>query len=195
MQRLYVDEQPECPHLRWAPASVAERLVPVRSERVSHRFYSVSSQIRTERRDYPRILERTHKGNADVTDWMGWSLGCFGRAIESRDHPGGGAHQGNVLAKGRGVSLNDRQRRVLNGPLDGFSGNLTNLQVGEAHQVLTPEFGGWYGVSPGQGVYARRVFPLHSVFGRRWWGVSGLGDGGFVPGAGVDSDSGEGPGL
>ena len=30
----------------------------------------------------------------------------------------------------------------------------------------------------------------------RWFGpVLGLGDGGFVPGAGVDSDSGEGPGL
>ena len=28
-----------------------------------------------------------------------------------------------------------------------------------------PEFGGVFGVLPGQGAYAWRVFPLHSVFG------------------------------
>ena len=37
----------------------------------------------------------------------------------------------------------------------------------------------------------RGCFHYIRVFGP----VSGLGDGGFVPGAGVDSDSGEGPGL
>ena len=54
-----------------------------------------------------------------------------------------------------------------------------------------PEFGGWFCVLPGQGVYAKKVFPLHSVFEPVWW----LGDGGFVPGAGVDSDGGECPCL
>ena len=31
--------------------------------------------------------------------------------------------------------------------------------------ALRPEFGGVFGVLPGQGAYAWRVFPLHSVFG------------------------------
>ena len=35
------------------------------------------------------------------------------------------------------------------------------------------------------------MFPLHLGV----WTLLGLGDGGFVPGAGVDSDSGEDPGL
>ena len=57
---------------------------------------------------------------------------------------------------------------------------------------IRPEFGGWFCVLPGQGGCAGRVFPLHLVVeGSGWW----LGDGGFVPGAGVDSDGGECLGL
>ena len=29
---------------------------------------------------------------------------------------------------------------------------------------IRPEFGGWFCVLPGQGAYAKRVFPLHSGF-------------------------------
>ncbi len=97
-----------------------------RSERSSQRFYSMSSQIRAERNDYYRILERTQKGTTDVTDWMGWFLGCLGRAID-----GAATTLEAVLTKASfwkniaAVPLNDRQRRVLNRLLDGFEGKLT----------------------------------------------------------------------
>ncbi|MEK6200532.1 MAG: hypothetical protein N2B60_09930 [Psychrobacter sp.] len=38
------------------------------------RFYSVSAQILKHRNDYYKILERTQKGNADVTEWLIWFL-------------------------------------------------------------------------------------------------------------------------
>ena len=41
-----------------------------RSERSSQRFYSMSAQIRRERKDHYEILERTQKGTLDVTPWM-----------------------------------------------------------------------------------------------------------------------------
>lgn len=49
-----------------------------RSEDSSQRFYSMSSQIRAERRGYYRILERTQKGTTDISGWMGWFLACLG---------------------------------------------------------------------------------------------------------------------
>ena len=97
-----------------------------RSEGSSQRFYSMSSQIRAERNAYYEVLERTQRGSTDVTEWMDWFLACLGRSIDSA-----GTALAGVLAKARfreraaGLSLNDRQRLVLNRLLDGFDGKLT----------------------------------------------------------------------
>jgi Fic family protein len=97
-----------------------------RSENTPQRFYSMSTQIRQERNAYYDILERTQKGTMDVTPWMLWFLDCLGRAID-------GAQQtlSGVLEKARfwerikDITLNDRQRFVVNRLLDGFEGKLT----------------------------------------------------------------------
>jgi Fic family protein len=97
-----------------------------RSENSPQRFYSMSAQIRQERRAYYGILEATQKGTLDITPWMEWFLGCLGRAID-----GAQTTLGAVLLKARfweasaGVSMNERQRLVLNRLLDGFEGKLT----------------------------------------------------------------------
>lgn len=97
-----------------------------RAEGDSQRFYSMSAQIRKERAAYYEVLEQTQKGGMDVTVWMLWFLGCLERAI--------GAAQGTVAAvlekarfweDLRNVSLNARQRLMLNRLLDGFAGKLT----------------------------------------------------------------------
>ncbi len=100
-----------------------------RSEGSSQRFYSMSSQIRVERKDYYDVLERTQKGKMDVTLWMEWFLGCLGRAID-----GAQTSLAAVLAKARfwesvaGVSLHERQRMMLNKLLEGIEGPLTNAK-------------------------------------------------------------------
>ena len=97
-----------------------------RSEDSSQRFYSMSSQIRTKRSSYYRILERTQKGTTEVTEWMEWFLGVLGRTIDGAE-----TTLEAVLTKGtlwqnvQTVPINDRQRRILNRLLDGFEGNLT----------------------------------------------------------------------
>ncbi len=53
-----------------------------RSEGSPRRFYSMSAQIQKEHKDYYDILECTQKGTMDVSPWMEWFLGCFGRAID-----------------------------------------------------------------------------------------------------------------
>lgn len=102
-------------------------LALARSEKSSRRFYSMSAQIQRERNMYYDVLEQTQRGTTDVTPWMAWFLGCLGRAIE-----GAQGTLGHVIAKAkfweriRSVSLNDRQRMMINRLLDGFEGKLTS---------------------------------------------------------------------
>jgi Fic family protein len=98
-----------------------------RSEKSSQRFYSMSAQIRQERKAYYDLLEHTQKGETDITEWLMWFLECLGRAIDGAE-----TLLATVLTKARfwesiGASpLNERQRLILNKLLDGFEGKLTS---------------------------------------------------------------------
>ena len=98
-----------------------------RSENSPQRFYSMSAQIRAERKAYYDILETTQKGGLDITGWLEWFLGCLDRAFDGAE-----TVLAAVLKKARfwelhaGEKLNDRQRKVLNRLLDGFEGKLTS---------------------------------------------------------------------
>lgn len=98
-----------------------------RSEKSPQRFYSLSAQIRLERKDYYSTLEWTQKGELDVTRWQTWFLECFERALD-----GANETLKTVLQKARfweslaKTALNDRQVKVLNRVLDGFEGKLTS---------------------------------------------------------------------
>ena len=98
-----------------------------RAEESPKRFYSLSAQIRLERKDYYSTLERTQKGEVDVTRWQTWFLECFERAIEGANETLSG-----VMEKARfwerfaTSALNDRQIKVLNRVLDEFEGKLTS---------------------------------------------------------------------
>jgi Fic family protein len=98
-----------------------------RSEGSQQRFYSMSAQIRLERRDYYAILERTQKGDLEITEWLQWFLSCLDRAFD-------GAEQilANVFRKAHfwemiaGETISERQRKVINRLLEGFDGKLTS---------------------------------------------------------------------
>jgi len=98
-----------------------------RSENSAQRFYSMSSQIMKERKDYYKILETTQKGDLNISAWLDWFLNCLERAIEGADDI-----LKSVLVKAdywnthKDKSISDRQRYVLNRFLGGFEGNLTS---------------------------------------------------------------------
>jgi Fic family protein len=98
-----------------------------RSEDSPKRFYSLSAQIRLERKDYYSTLEWTQKGEVDVTRWQTWFLECFERALD-----GASETLSAVMTKARfwerfaKAAINDRQIKVLNSVLDGFEGKLTS---------------------------------------------------------------------
>ena len=96
-------------------------------DRSPRRFFSVSRQIRIEQQRYYEILETTQKGDTDVTDWLNWFLQCYANAIENAQATISKALRGSRFwATHAGISVNQRQRKVLNMLLDGYEGKLTS---------------------------------------------------------------------
>ncbi len=100
-----------------------------RADGMAQRFYSMSAQIRIERKGYYEILEQTQKGTLDVTDWIEWFLKCLEQALLAASNTLSG-----VLRKAKywelfkTKNLNERQILLLNKVLDGFEGKLTTAK-------------------------------------------------------------------
>jgi Fic family protein len=97
------------------------------SDKSNQRFYSMSAQIRIERKEYYEILEKTQKGNLDITEWIQWFLNCLINALKSTDSLLIRVlFKADFWTKHAGVLINERQKKLLNKLLDGFDGKLTS---------------------------------------------------------------------
>ena len=99
-----------------------------RSDGSAQRFYSMSSQILEERKDYYKVLEETQSGPLDITKWLTWFLGCLDTAIEQSHQITSSAVEKELFwktLKQKRVTLNERQRKVVNKLFSGFEGKLT----------------------------------------------------------------------
>lgn len=97
------------------------------SDESKQRFYSMSAQIRLERREYYSILEKTQKGNLDITNWIKWFLNCLINALKSTDIVFSRIlYKADFWNKHAKTELNERQKKLLNRVLDGFEGKLTS---------------------------------------------------------------------
>ncbi len=91
----------------------------------AQRFYSMSAQIRLERKGYYQILEKTQKGTLDITGWMMWYFNCLNRALSATDET-----LKRILGKTKfwdkhtKTEINERQRLLINKLFDGFNGKL-----------------------------------------------------------------------
>lgn len=108
--------------------ALAEMLL-ARSDKSSQRFYSMSAQIRLQRKGYYEVLETTQKGSGDISKWLYWFLDCFAEALKSTE-----ALLAKVLYKATfwhkhaQIPLNERQKLLLNRLLDDFQGHLTSAK-------------------------------------------------------------------
>jgi Fic family protein len=112
-------------------------------ENIPARFYSFSSQIMAEREAYYTVLEQTQKSGGDITAWLEWFLGCFERAVgQSEELLAGVLLKSRFWQRHAGVSLTDRQRKVLNRFLDsgpgGFEGGMTTRKYAGLAGVSKP---------------------------------------------------------
>lgn len=92
----------------------------------SGRYYSMSARIIESKRAYYDMLEATQKGPLDITPWLLWFVGTLEKSIDS-------ALKKVVQTLGKSrywqhhsdVSVNERQRKMINRLWDGFDGKLT----------------------------------------------------------------------
>jgi len=120
-------------------ARTLTEMLLAKDENSPKRFYSLSSQVMSERNDYYKILKATQSGTEDITDWMKWFLECMNRAVLNSN-----TLLEKIMIKARfwkefaQVRLHERQTKMINRLLDagmgGFAGGMKNKKyMGIAH--------------------------------------------------------------
>ena len=97
-----------------------------RADGMPYRFYSLSSQIESERKDYYDQLEKQQRGTLEITGWLKWFLDCLGRAIASaEDTLSAVLFKARLWEKINRRPVNERKRLIINRMLeDDFKGNM-----------------------------------------------------------------------
>ncbi|MFA6409396.1 MAG: hypothetical protein WCW01_04400 [Gammaproteobacteria bacterium] len=97
-----------------------------RADNIPERFYSMSSSIEKERKNYYKILESCQRGNTDITLWLEWFLSCLNNAIENADSMLEKVlYKTKIWKKLHFHPINERQRKIVNLLLGDFQGKLT----------------------------------------------------------------------
>jgi Fic family protein len=98
-----------------------------RADNNAQRFYSMSSQIRLERKDYYDCLEKTQSGTLEITKWITWFLQCLDRAFyASEKNLEAVLFKTKFWRQHREATINERQKLMLNKMLDGFEGKMNS---------------------------------------------------------------------
>ncbi len=110
-------------------------MILARSDKSTRRFYSMSAQIRVERKDYYEQLEKAQKGNSDITEWVLWFLQCLINGINSTEKTLSKILYKAEFWKLHSITiLNERQQKIINRLLDGFDGKLTTSKWGKINK-------------------------------------------------------------
>ena len=96
-----------------------------RAEGSGERFYSMSSQVLVERKQYYEVLQKVQHSTGDITEWLEWFLHCLKNAMLATENT-----TQKILRKAEfwrlheHTPINERQRFMLNKLFDGFEGKL-----------------------------------------------------------------------
>lgn len=96
-----------------------------RAEDSGERFYSMSSQILIERKQYYEVLQKVQHSTGDITEWLEWFLHCLKNAMLATENTTQKImHKAEFWKLHERTPINERQRLVLNKLFDGFEGKL-----------------------------------------------------------------------
>lgn len=104
--------------------AISEMLL-CRSDDSSERFYSLSSQIEEERKEYYRQLEAQQRSDLDITLWLKWFISCLQRSLlNAEKRLATTLNKAQFWGELKELSLNPRQNKIINLMLDDFKGHL-----------------------------------------------------------------------
>ena len=112
-----------------------------RGGNLCQRFYSLSAQIKRERKQYYDQPEATQRGTLYVTPWLSGYLACLLRAVRGADGLLVGVlDKAQYWQRRASVPMNARQTLVQNQTLDGMEGKLTNAKITNAGWAAVCKF-------------------------------------------------------
>lgn len=98
-----------------------------RGEQSSMRFFNLSAEINRDKKHYYDILERTQRGDGDITEWLSWYMRMAQKAIQEADRLMDRVLNKSIFWKKAGERvLNARQLHTLNLFLDGYEAKITS---------------------------------------------------------------------
>lgn len=96
-----------------------------RAEQSSERFYSMSSQILLERKQYYAVLQKVQHSDGDITEWLEWFLHCLHSAmLTTEDTTQRIVRKAVFWERHVHTAINERQRLMINKLFDGMEGKL-----------------------------------------------------------------------
>ena len=96
-----------------------------RAEGSRDRFYSMSARIALERKRYYEVLQQVQHSSGDITAWLDWFLHCLKNAlVDTEKTMQKIAIKADFWRLHEHITINERQRLMLNKLLDGFEGKL-----------------------------------------------------------------------
>lgn len=108
-------------------ARILSDMMLARGEKSEFRFYNVSSQINKDKKHYYSILEKTQRGNGDITEWVAWYAKTILASLEEADTTISAIlNKSFFWQKVSATPLTERQTQVLNIFLDGYEAKITS---------------------------------------------------------------------
>lgn len=109
-----------------------------RAEGSGERFYSMSSQILVERKQYYEVLQRVQHSSKEITEWLDWFLNCLKNAmLTTEDTTKRILRKSSFWKVHENTPINERQRLVLNKLFAGFEGKLQTSKWAKMTKVST----------------------------------------------------------
>lgn len=108
-------------------ARILSDMLLARADSSEFRFYHISSQINKDKSHYYSILEKTQRGDGNITEWIAWYANTLSAAIDEAE-----SIVSTILNKSifwqnaSALAISQRQRDVLNLFLDGYEAKITS---------------------------------------------------------------------
>lgn len=108
-------------------ARILSDILLARADKSEFRFYNISSQINKDKNHYYNILEKTQRGDGDITEWIHWYATTLSLALDEAETVVSTIlNKSFFWQKAATVVMSQRQKDVLNMFMDGYEAKISS---------------------------------------------------------------------
>lgn len=108
-------------------ARILSDILLARADKSEFRFYNISSQINKDKNHYYNILEKTQRGDGDITEWIHWYASTLSLALDEAETVVSTIlNKSFFWQKAATIVMSQRQKDLLNMFLDGYEAKISS---------------------------------------------------------------------